>query len=94
MGKTIEKEGIGILEFEEGGFERVVLCLSLTKEAFKLFRATYSHASCNTSAIFFPRKIFLADFLILSSEAVMDLTRRVLSARPKPTNATKSKKKS
>jgi hypothetical protein len=42
MGKTKGKEGIGKRKFEEGGFERVVLLLSLTKEAFKLFRATYS----------------------------------------------------
>jgi hypothetical protein len=42
MGKTRGKEGIEIREFEERRFERVVLLLSLTKEAFKLFRATYS----------------------------------------------------
>jgi hypothetical protein len=41
MGKTRGKKGIGKREFGDGGFERVFL-LSITKEAFKLFRATYS----------------------------------------------------
>jgi hypothetical protein len=40
MGKTRGKEGIQIREFGDGGFERIVLCLSLTKEEFELFRAT------------------------------------------------------
>ncbi len=43
IGWKNKREGwIGILEFGEGGSIKVVLCLSLTKEAFKLFRATYS----------------------------------------------------